>query len=112
DSDAEAIVHLENDEIVFQENQNRRYSPTHDILEDWALVKYVSSKFEEYSEPKELFNNLGNEPAIRRAFRLWVEDYLDDESSKINDLIRASIKDQNIERYWADEILVAVLKSD
>jgi hypothetical protein len=112
DSDAEAIVQLENDEIVFQENQNRRYSPTHDILEDWALVKYVSSKFEEYSEPKELFNNLGNEPAIRRAFRLWVEDYLDDDSSKINDLIRASIKDQSIERYWADEILVAVLKSD
>lgn len=112
DSDAEAIVQLENDEIVFQENQNRRYSPTHDILEDWALVKYVSSKFEEYSEPKELFNNLGNEPAIRRAFRLWVEDYLDDESSKINDFIRASIKDQSIERYWADEILVAVLKSD
>jgi flagellar biosynthesis regulator FlaF len=112
DSDAEAIVQLENDEIVFQENQNRRYSPTHDILEDWALVKYVSSKFEEYSEPKELFNYLGNEPAIRRAFRLWVEDNLDDESSKINDLIRASIKDQSIERYWADEILVAVLKSD
>jgi hypothetical protein len=112
DSDAEAIVQLENDEIVFQENQNRRYSPTHDILEDWALVKYVSSKFEEYSQPKELFNTLGNEPAIRRAFRLWVEDYLDDDSSKINDLIRASIKDQSIERYWADEILVAVLKSD
>jgi len=77
-SDAEAIACLENDEIVFQENNNRKYSPTHDILEDWALVKYVSSKFEENPKPKDLFSSLGNEPAIRRAFRLWIEDYLID----------------------------------
>ncbi|GHT58973.1 hypothetical protein AGMMS50239_04600 [Bacteroidia bacterium] len=111
-SDAEAIVCLENDEIVFQENNNRKYSPTHDILEDWALVKYVSSKFEDFPNPKDLFSNLGNEPAIRRAFRLWVEDYLIDNSSKINALIKATVSDQTIEKYWADELLVADFKSE
>ncbi|MCF8308563.1 MAG: ATP-binding protein [Bacteroidales bacterium] len=111
-SDAEAIACLENDEIVFQENNNRKYSPTHDILEDWALVKYISSKFEEYPKPKDLFRNLGNEPAIRRAFRLWVEDYLIDNISKINELIKATIADQTIEKYWVDELLVAVFKSE
>jgi hypothetical protein len=111
-SDAEAIVCLENDEIVFQENNNRKYSPTHDILEDWALVKYVSSKFEDFPNPKDLFSNLGNEPAIRRAFRLWVEDYLIDNSSKINELIKATIADQTNEKYWADELLVAIFKSE
>lgn len=111
-SDAEAIVCLENDEIVFQENDNRKYSPTHDILEDWALVKYVSSKFEDFPNPKDLFSNLGNEPAIRRAFRLWVEDYLIDNSSKINELIKATIADQTNEKYWADELLVAIFKSE
>ncbi|WP_461633500.1 hypothetical protein [Labilibaculum euxinus] len=111
-SDAEAIVCLENDEIVFQENNNRKYSPSHDILEDWALVKYVSSKFEDFPNPKDLFSNLGNEPAIRRAFRLWVEDYLIDNSSKINELIKATIADQTNEKYWADELLVAIFKSE
>jgi hypothetical protein len=111
-SDAEAIVCLENDEIVFQENNNRKYSPTHDILEDWALVKYVSTKFEDFPNPKDLFSNLGNEPAIRRAFRLWVEDYLIDNSSKINELIKATIADQTNEKYWADELLVAIFKSE
>lgn len=110
--DEEAIDLLENDEIIFQENDNRRYSPTHDILEDWALVKYISSKYEEFPNPKELFDNLGNEPAIRRAFRLWIEDYLIDDSNKINELIRATISDTSIEGYWADEILIAVFKSD
>lgn len=111
-SDAEAIACLENDEIVFQENNNRKYSPTHDILEDWALVKYVSSKFEENPNPRDLFSNLGNEPAIKRAFRLWVEDYLIDNSNKINELIRETISDKTIEKYWADELLVAVFKSE
>lgn len=111
-SDAEAIICLENDEIVFQENNNRKYSPTHDILEDWALVKYVSSKFEDFPNPKDLFCNLGNEPAIRRAFRLWVEDYLIDNSSKINELIKATVADQTIEKYWADELLIAIFKSE
>ncbi|PZP48327.1 MAG: hypothetical protein DI598_10070, partial [Pseudopedobacter saltans] len=111
-SDAEAITCLENDEIVFQEQNNRMYSPTHDILEDWALVKYVSSKFEESPKPKDLFSSLGNEPAIRRAFRLWIEDYLIDNSGKINELIKATTSDQTIEKYWADELLVAVFKSE
>lgn len=111
-SDAEAIACLENDEIVFQENNNRKYSPTHDILEDWALVKYVFSKFEENPKPKDLFSSLGNEPAIRRAFRLWIEDYLIDNSNKINELIKATISDKTIEKYWADELLVAVFKSE
>jgi dephospho-CoA kinase len=111
-SDAEAIVCLENDEIIFQENNNRKYAPTHDILEDWALVKYVSSILEDFPKPKDLFSNLGNEPAIRRAFRLWVEDYLIDHSSKINELIKATVSDQTIEKYWADELLVAVFKSE
>ena len=111
-SDAEAIVCLENDEIVFQENNNRKYAPTHDILEDWALVKYVSSILEDFPKPKDLFDNLGNEPAIRRAFRLWVEDYLIDNSSKINELIKATVSDQTIEKYWADELLVAIFKSE
>ncbi len=111
-SDAEAIVCLENDEIIFQENNNRKYSPTHDILEDWALVKYVSSKFEDFPNPKDFFRNIGNEPAIRRAFRLWVEDYLIDNSSKINELIKITISDETIEKYWADELLIAVFKSE
>jgi hypothetical protein len=111
-ADAEAIVLLEHDEIIFQEKQNRKYSPTHDILEDWALVKYVAAKYEEYSNPNDLFENLGNEPSIRRAFRLWVEDHLIDNSNKINDLIRLTINNVSIEKYWADEILIAVFKSE
>jgi archaellum biogenesis ATPase FlaH len=110
--DTEAIRLLENDGIIFQENQNHRYSPAHDILEDWALIRYVSAIYENFPTPIEFYNNLGNEPAIRRAFRLWIEDYLIDDSFKINQLIRDSIFNNSIDNYWADEILIAVFKSE
>jgi len=112
DSDASAIQLLERDEILFQEKLNRKYAPTHDILEDWALVHHVAEVYEDSSSPNELFRKLGTEPAIRRAFRLWVEDYLVDNSDKVNDFIYRAISDFSVEKYWADELLIAVFKSE
>jgi len=109
--DHEAVNHLEHDEVLFQDGENGRYSPTHDILEDWALVKYVSNKYEEFPTPEKFFSELGNEPAIRRAFRLWVEDNLTSDSH-INNLINSTLKNPDIEKYWADELMVAIFKSE
>jgi len=112
EADPEAVVCLLKDEIIFQEKNNSRYAPSHDILEDWALVKHVSAIYEDYPDSNEFFTNLGNEPAIRRAFRLWVEDILIDDTSKISELIRSAIANPTIQKYWADELLVAVFKSE
>lgn len=110
--DAEALVCLEKDEVIFQEKDNRKYSPTHDILEDWALIRYVSEKFDDCQNPKDFLNSLGTEPAIRRAFRLWVEDYLNENNNRLIELIRMSYADDSIGNYWADEMLTAVFRSD
>jgi len=112
DVDEEATDLLENDDIIFQDGNKRKYAPSHDILEDWALVKYVAAKYEDHSDVKIFFSEMGNEPAIRRAFRLWVEDYMVDEIDKITMLVKSSLSDTSIERYWADEILIAIFKSD
>jgi len=94
--DPEAIEALEKDEVIFSDKEKHELSPSHDIFEDWALIKYVAAKYKEHLGPKDLFNNLGNEPAIRRAFRLWVEDYLVDDSEKIIELIRLADKCHDI----------------
>lgn len=111
-ADPEAVVCLIKDEIIFQDKNNIRYAPSHDILEDWALVKHVSAIYDDYPDSNEFFSKLGKEPAIRRAFRLWVEDFLVDNSSKITELIRSALANPTIEKYWADELLVAVFKSE
>jgi len=112
DSDQEAIEKLENDEIIIQNDHKGEYTPWHDILEDWALVKYIASVYTKYTKPHDFFKNLGNEPALRRAFRLWVEDEIIDNPEYVYKLIRDTIADESIDSYWEDEILIAVFKSD
>lgn len=112
DIDAEALVCLEKDDVIFQEKDNRKYSPTHDILEDWALTRYVSEKYDDSLDQKNFLMSLGTEPAIRRAFRLWVENHLNDNTVRLTELIRISLTDTTIENYWADEILTAVFRSE
>lgn len=107
----EGIEALERDEVIFQEQGEYKFSPTHDILEDWALIKYIDTKHTDFPTPKELFNNLGNEPAVRRAFRLWIEDNIVDNNEKISELINSTLVDNTIEKYWADEVLIAIFKS-
>lgn len=110
--DDDALEALEKDEIIFRDGENYTFTPSHDILEDWALVKYIAAKAQEHPKARDLFKNLGHEPAIRRAFRLWVEDYLTDDSDKIVSLVKETISDAIIERYWTDELLVAIFKSE
>ena len=112
DVDEEAVDCLEHDGVIFQEKDNRKYAPSHDILEDWALVKFIAKQRDKFSSSKDFFSNLGNEPAIRRAFRLWVEDSLTNNEEKILILIKEALNDKDLERYWADELLIATFKSE
>ena len=107
-----ALEKLKKDEIIVEDNNNRHYSPAHDILEDWALEKYISQAYERYSSIDEMLANIGTEPAMRRAFRLWIEDMLIDGYSNIEDVVDYSLNNSDADKYWADEILVAIFKSN
>lgn len=107
-----AVDQLENDNIIYKHATERLYSPSHDILEDWALVKYINEQINRYPTAKEFYKYIGNEPAIRRGFRLWVEETLSENEEYVFRLIDETINEPNIERYWSDELLVAVFKSE
>ena len=110
--DYEAIYSLENNNIIYKNGDEFQFSPSHDILEDWALIKYIQSNYNNNPNPQEFFFYIGNEPATRRAFRLWIEDSLIDQNESIITLIEKSIKNEEIEKYWNDEILIAIFRSD
>ncbi len=107
----EAVEALENDGIIFREANNQLFAPSHDVLEDLALVKFINEQWEATHDAQRFFAAIGNEPALRRSFRLWVEDQLLEESQEILRLIEQAHADQGIENYWLDEMLVAVFRS-
>lgn len=110
--DYEAVEELVNDNIISKNGLKYEFTPSHDILEDWALVRHISNLNSNLATGESLFTELGNQPALRRAFRLWIEDLILTEIDKVLKLVRTTLLNSEIERYWADEILTAIFRSE
>lgn len=112
DFDSEAVLKLEEDDLVRREPSKGLVGPAHDVLEDWALEEYIEEIYQQSSHdvPKFLAA-VGDEPAMNRAFRLWLYQKLrlgDD----VKTLILNILTDPNLQRYWQDETISAVLLND
>ncbi|MDD2211721.1 MAG: ATP-binding protein [Clostridia bacterium] len=88
------------------------YFITHDIYEEWALEKIIESEFIKKQNNREFFKRIGESLPIRRSFRNWVSEKLLLENELIKQFIGDIIRDDDIESFWKDEVLVSVLLSD
>ena len=109
--DENAVLKLEEDNLV-RRDKNGLVSPAHDLLEDWALDRYIEKIYQQYSSNiQDFLNAIGNEPAINRAFRLWLHQKLR-YGDNVDDFVLAVLNDQDIQRYWQDETIAAILQGD
>jgi len=102
---------LKKDGIIGYESPEG-YFITHDIYEEWALEKIIEGEFRSKTNIKTFFQNIGNSLALRRAFRKWVSEKLLLGNNEIKIFIEEVIKNEEIESFWKDEILISVLLSD
>lgn len=108
-----ALFQLKQDEIIEYDDIHNGYFITHDIYEEWALDKIVSTSFSNISTIKNFFNSLGNSLSIRRAFRLWLLNQISTTTNnKIENLIQESLISIDINQNWKDEVLISILLSD
>ncbi|MDQ1636978.1 MAG: hypothetical protein QOF62_317 [Pyrinomonadaceae bacterium] len=112
DFDSEAVLKLEEDDLVRREHSRGLVSPAHDVLEDWALEQYIEDIYQQsFDDVPKFLAAVGDEPAMNRAFRLWLYQKLrlgDD----VKALILSILTNPNLQRYWQDETISAVLLSD
>jgi len=112
DFDAEVVSKLEEDDLIFRDSEKSLISPVHDVLEDWALGEFINHKYSEHQTDNALFlSSIGDEPAINRAFRLWLFQKLK-YGEDVNDFISSLLASENIEDYWKDETMAAILQSE
>lgn len=108
--DANAVLKLEDDNLIRLNPSNSHIRPDHDVFEDWAIVEYIDEKFHSSTgETKAFLDTIGHEPAMNRAFRLWLNQKLED-GADIKPLILSILNDEKIERIWQDETITAVLQ--
>jgi len=110
-----AVEALVADELLVQEPRTGAVAPAHDVLEDWALVRWVAECFGSLgTHPEKLFEALGHEFAIRRAYRQWLQESLGgaEDLGVIRSFVDAVLGSANVPPYWKDETIVSVLLSD
>lgn len=110
--DFDALLRLEEDNLIRRDLSNGLVSPAHDVLEDWAIERYIEDAFHTSSGNVRTFlDTVGHEPAMNRAFRLWLHQKMRC-SDNVTALIHAILNDREIQRCWQDETISAILLGD
>jgi hypothetical protein len=100
------------DGLLVEEPSTNHVAPAHDVLEDWALIRWIDEKFRSCGhQPRKFFLEIGAELPIRRSFRQWLIEALANTQDGVQRFIQAAIKDSEIEPYWRDEVFVSILLS-
>ncbi|SCY76098.1 ATPase family associated with various cellular activities (AAA) [Flavobacterium anhuiense] len=113
DTIIEALYH---DGIIDKEpTTGRGYAASHDIFEDWALERHIEENFQRYAIAEGRYDHfyiaLDTTAAIRRAFRIWFSEKMQIGSPQANELMKLTLSEKEVENYWKDEILVAIMQS-
>jgi hypothetical protein len=110
--DSDAVLKLEEDNLVRRDSKNSLVSPAHDVLEDWALDQYIEDAYRRHSSnTPDFLDAIGNEPAMNRAFRLWLHQKLR-YGENVDNFVNSVLSSLDIQRYWQDETIAAVLQGD
>ena len=100
------------DDGVLIESASGAYAPAHDVLEDWAVARFIALEFEGSPSPAAFTSAIGDEPAMRRGFRMWMTSALQrSDVAKTLDFALAAYLSGDVEPVWRDEVAVAILQS-
>jgi len=113
DLDAEVLQELRRDMLVIESPENPdALAPAHDVLEDWALQHWIESVLATSARKHEpFFNTIGTHPAIRRAYRAWLSEWLDAAFEEAVAWALGVVRGSGLPKHWVDDTLTAALLS-
>jgi len=87
------------------------YFITHDIYEEWALERIIAIAFIRAKNVNDFIKEIGSSMPMRRVFRNWMSDKLFHNSSDVGFLMDGILRNDEIEVYWKDELIISILLS-
>lgn len=109
---SEALFALSQDEIIGLDERRNEYFITHDIYEEWALRKIIDREWHKADDCHSFFDSIGDSLPIRKAFKIWLLDKLQEMDVEFPTIIRQAFFEAELPQFWLDDILVACLLSD
>ena len=113
DFDSEALQGLRKDDLVaFSEESPSLAAPAHDVLEDWAIIHWLDSRFAIHErDASALSNDIGGYPALRRGYRKWLGEMLELDSEKMDAFVLSAFRDETLSSHFRDDTIISTLLS-
>lgn len=109
---ADILADLVRDGILQRQEDvgGHRYSPSHDILEDIALTAFIQDSYNQAENSLNFILYLEQNPAIRRAFRLWLDRFFISQPERSAALVHQLLT-SDAPQEIKDTLLTATLRS-
>ncbi len=113
DLDPEIVEALIHDSLVrCSEESHVLLAPAHDVLEDWAILKWIDEQFAANDgSARGLAEALGTQPAIRRTYRKWVSELVERNAATADGLFQAVVNEADVPPHFRDDTLVSLLRA-
>lgn len=113
DFDPEALQALRKDDLVsFSEESPSLAAPAHDVLEDWAIIHWLDSRFAIHErDASALSDDIGGYPALRRGYRKWLGEMLELDSGKTDSFVLSAFRDEALPSHFRDDTIISTLLS-
>ena len=110
--DSEALDALYKDGVV-SKDANGFVAPGHDIIEDWAVIRWTELLVARHQWQGALIaETVGEHPAIRRGFREWLKETLEQDRDRADRFVLSTYEDGAIAQHFRDDVLVSMLRSN
>jgi hypothetical protein len=98
--------------VVRLQARSQFLAPAHDVLEDWAILHWLDEQYAiQGGSLLRLSDAIGTHPAIRRAYRKWVGELIEQDPERADSLFFAVLEGTSLPKHFSDDTLVALLRS-
>jgi hypothetical protein len=110
--DSDTLMALESDHLIRLNVEQGTACPAHDVLEDWAIEEFIDRVYlNNVGSASDFLSAVGNEPAMNRAFRMWLGTKLKFDDSIWGFISEVLSADDDL-RFWKDESICALLNGE
>ena len=112
DLDPDVLRQLKDDGLtVSPANDDAWVATGHDVLEDWALLEWLTQQWRRHeTDIPKFLAQIGTFPALRRAYRRWLTEWLDADPAAADRFVLGVLAGSAV-AHWRDDTLAATLLS-
>ncbi|HEY4301457.1 MAG TPA: hypothetical protein VGM73_11310 [Candidatus Didemnitutus sp.] len=112
DLDPDVLRQLKDDGLtVSPPNDEAWVATAHDVLEDWALLEWLTQQWRRHeTDIPGFLAQIGTFPALRRAYRRWLTEWFDADPAAADRFVLGVLA-SSAAAHWRDDTLAATLLS-